>query len=94
MERMNLTKKEIVAFVAENAGLTKKDADKAVTATFAAIAQGVCEAKLVRMSGVGTLGTVWKEERTGHNPQTGAPMVIPAHKAVKFRVSKDIKANL
>lgn len=94
MDRANLTKKEIVAAVAEKAQLTKKQASFAVDAVFEAVADGVVEGKLVRMSGLGTIGYVEKAERRGHNPRTGEAMLIPAHKAVKFKTSKDVKARL
>ncbi|WP_346353667.1 HU family DNA-binding protein [Azotosporobacter soli] len=86
-----MNKTELVASVAEKAGLTKKDAEKAVNAFFASVEEALAKSDKVQLIGFGTFEVKAREERKGRNPQTGAEIVIPASKNPVFKAGKGLK---
>lgn len=86
-----MTKMDLVAQVAQLAELSKKDAEKAVTATIDAITTALAEGDKVQLIGFGTFEVRERAERKGHNPRTGKEMVIPASKAPAFKAGKGLK---
>ena len=86
-----MTKVELIAAVAANAGLTKKDADKAVSATLDVITETLQKGEKVSLVGFGTFGVRERKERQGRNPQTREPMTIPASKLPAFSAGKALK---
>ena len=86
-----MTKAELIAVVGEKAGLTKKDADKAVSAVLEAITETLANGEKVSLVGFGTFEVKERAERMGHNPQTGDTMVIAASKAPAFKAGKAFK---
>lgn len=86
-----MNKTELVAQVAEIAGLTKKDAEAALNATLDTI-QGALVAKdKVVLTGFGTFEVRSRQARKGHNPRTGASISIPAQKSPAFKAGKVLK---
>jgi DNA-binding protein HU-beta len=85
---------ELIAEVAERAGLTKADAGKAVEALVGTVTDALKQGDEVRISGFGTFGISERGERQGRNPQTGAPITIAASKAAKFTAGKAVKDAL
>lgn len=86
---MNKTK--LISSVAEKTDLTKKDAEKAVNAVFAAIEEALARGEKVQLVGFGTFEVRDRKERTGRNPQTGEEIVIPAAKVPAFKAGKSLK---
>ena len=86
-----MTKVELIAAVAANAGLTKKDAEKAVTATIDVITETLQKGEKVSLVGSGTFEVRERKERQGRNPQTREPMTIPASKLPAFSAGKALK---
>ena len=86
-----MTKVELIAAVAANAGLTKKDAEKAVTATIDVITETLQNGEKVSLVGFGTFEVRERKERQGRNPQTREPMTIPASKLPAFSAGKALK---
>ncbi len=86
-----MTKAELVSRLANRTGLKKVDVEKVVTA-FLEEAKEVLkgEGKLT-LTGFGTFRVVSRAAREGRNPQTGAPIKIPATKVVRFKPGKDLK---
>ena len=82
---------ELVAKVAEKAGLTKKDAEKAVGAFTEAVQEALVEGDKVQLIGFGTFETKDRAARTGRNPQTGKAIEIPASKNPVFKAGKALK---
>ncbi len=83
-----MTKKEIVASVAEKTGVSKKDAEAVLSAAFDEIVAAVAKGDSVQFTGFGTFEPRKREARTGLNPQTKekieiAATVVPAFKAGK-----------
>ena len=86
-----MNKTELVASVAEKAGLTKKDAEKAVGAIFESIQQALVECDKVQMIGFGTFEVKERSARTGRNPRTNETIQIPASKNPVFKAGKALK---
>jgi DNA-binding protein HU-beta len=86
-----VNKTELVANVAEKAGLTKKDAEKAVNALFSSIEEALVKKDKVQMIGFGTFEVKARAARTGRNPQTGDEIKIPASKNPVFKAGKALK---
>jgi DNA-binding protein HU-beta len=86
-----MNKTELIAAVAGEADLTKKDAEKFLSALESVISQALVEDKKVQLVGFMTIDVVARAEREGRNPQTGAPMKIAASKAPRFKVGKKLR---
>ena len=86
-----MTKVELIAAVAEMADLTKKDADKAVSATIQAITEGLKTDGKVQLVGFGTFEVRDRAAREGKNPATGEKIQIAATKVPAFKAGKSLK---
>ena len=86
-----MNKTELVAAIAEEAGITKKDAEKAVKAFTDVVAKSLKKGDKVQLVGFGTFEVVKRAAREGRNPQTGKTMKIKASKAPKFKAGKALK---
>ena len=73
-----MTKGDLIAKVADVAGTTKVDAAKAVDAVADVITKALKKGEKVTWTGFGTYEVRSRAARTGRNPQTGAPLHIPA----------------
>ncbi len=89
-----MNKAELVAAVAENAELTKKDAEKAVKAFIDVVTEELKKGEKVQVVGFGTFEVAERAARKGRNPHTGEPMPIGASKAPKFKAGKALKDAL
>ena len=90
-EGKQLNKTELVASVAEKAGITKKDAEKVINAVFNSIEEALANNDKVQIIGFGTFEVKTREERKGRNPQTGKEITIPASKSPVFKAGKGLK---
>ena len=86
-----MNKTELVAKVAEKAGLTKKDAEKAVNALLSSVQEALVKKDKVQMIGFGTFEVKARAARAGRNPQTGAAIKNPASKNQVFKAGKALK---
>lgn len=86
-----MNKNDLVAAVAEAAGLTKADAAKAVDAVFDTVTVSLKKGKEVRLVGFGTFSVVSRKATTGRNPRTGETIKIAASKQPKFKAGKGLK---
>ena len=82
-----MNKTELVGAIAEQAGLSKASAKKALEATLDAIAGAVKKGDKVALVGFGTFAVVKRAKRNGINPATKKAIVIPAKKVLKFKAS-------
>ena len=80
-EEFNMNKTELVAAMADQAGLSKKDAEKALKAFTDVVAEELKKDGKVQLVGFGTFEVSSRAAREGRNPQSGAPMKIAASKA-------------
>ena len=83
-----MNKAELIAAMAENAGLTKVDAHKALDAFIAATKKELKKGEKITLIGFGTFSVTKRKARTGLNPQTKKAIKIPAKKVVKFKAGK------
>jgi len=86
-----MNKTELVAVVAEKSGLTKKDAERVVSATFETITAQLKAGEKVQISGFGIFEVKKREARVGRNPRTKEAIEIPASKVPAFKASKSLK---
>ncbi len=86
-----MNKVKLVASVAEKAGLSKKDAEKAVAAVLDSIVEAVADGDSVQLIGFGTFAVRARAARTGRNPQTKETITIPASKQPVFKAGKAFK---
>ena len=89
-----MNKTELVAAMAEKAGLSKKDAEAALKAFTETVADELKKGEKVQLVGFGTFEVSERAAREGRNPQTGATMKIAASKAPKFKAGKALKDML
>lgn len=80
-----MNKSEFIASVAEKAGLTKTDAQKAVNAFAEVVAEQLKAGERITLVGFGTFLAVDKPEREGINPRTKKKIKIAARRVAKFK---------
>ena len=86
-----MNKTELIAAVAEKAGLTKKDAERVVNATFETVTATLVKDEKVAVSGFGNFEVKAREARVGRNPRTKETIQIPATKLPAFKAAKALK---
>jgi len=89
-----VNKNDLVAAVAEVAGLSKADANKAVDAVFDGITDALKKGDEVRLVGFGTFAVAERAASEGRNPRTGEKISIPASKQPKFKPGKGLKDSI
>ena len=88
---MPMNKSELIAAVAEKAGIAPKDADAAVGAVFDTIQASMAQGNEVRLVGFGSFGVSHRAASKGRNPSTGAEIDLPARNVAKFTSGKGLK---
>lgn len=86
-----MNKTELINAVAEAAGFSKKDAEAAVNAFTASVADALKKGDKVQLVGFGTFEVRERAAKQGRNPKTGAPMQIAASKLPAFKAGKGLK---
>ena len=86
-----MNKTELVAAIAEQTELSKKDAEKALKAFTDIVADELKKGEKVQLVGFGTFEVSERAAREGRNPQPGETMTIAASKAPKFKAGKALK---
>ena len=89
-----MNKTELIAAVAEKAGLTKKDAERVINATVEAITESLVKGDKVSVSGFGIFEVKTREARVGRNPRTKETIQIPATRLPAFKASKTLKDSV
>ncbi|MBR2309961.1 MAG: HU family DNA-binding protein [Oscillospiraceae bacterium] len=86
-----MNKTELIAAVAEKTGMTKKDAERVIAATFETITASLAKGDKVAVSGFGNFEVKAREARVGRNPRTKETIQIPATKLPAFKAAKALK---
>ena len=86
-----MNKTELVAAVAEQAGLSRKDAEAAVKAFTDVVADALKNGDKIQLVGFGTFEVSERAAREGRNPKTGESRKIEACKTPKFKAGKALK---
>ncbi|EFI24323.1 DNA-binding protein HU-beta [Neisseria sp. oral taxon 014 str. F0314] len=89
-----MNKSELIEAIAQEAGISKAAAAKALDATTNAVTNALKNGDTVTLVGFGTFYVGERAERQGRNPKTGAPLTIAAAKTPKFRAGKALKDAL
>ena len=86
-----MNKAQLVAAIAEQAGMTKKDSEKFLKAFEDVITAELIKGEKIQVVGFGTFEVAERPARTGINPQTKKPIEISASKAPRFKAGKALK---
>lgn len=86
-----MNKQDLISAVADQAGISKADASKAVEAVFDGITGTLKSGGEVRLVGFGTFSVTQRKASTGRNPRTGEAMTIKASTQPKFKAGKGLK---
>ena len=86
-----MNKTELVAAMAEQTNLSKKDAEAALKAFIDVVSEELKKGEKVQLVGFGTFEESERAAREGRNPQTGETMEIKASKTPKFKAGKALK---
>ena len=89
-----MNKAELISAVAEASGVSKKDTEAVIKATFEAIEKAMVNGDKVQVIGFGTFETRERAERVGKNPQTQETVTIPACKVPAFKPGKALKDEI
>ena len=91
---MPMTKTQVVVYLAEEVGVTKKQGAAALDALAALAAKVIKKGEKLALPGFVTVKVQSRKARVGRNPQTGEPIKIPAKKVVKAVPAAALKAIL
>ena len=86
-----MNKAELIAAVAEKAGLSKKDTEAVINATLNTITAALQDEEKVQLVGFGSFEVKQREARVGRNPKTREEIEIPASKVPFFKAGKALK---
>ncbi len=86
-----MNKTELISKIAADAGLSKKDSEKALTAALDAITAALAAGEKVQLVGFGVFDVKERAARVGLNPKTKEAIDIPASKAPQFKAGKALK---
>ena len=89
-----MNKTELIAAIADKAGIAKKDAGKALDAFIASVTDALKAGDKVQLVGFGTFEVKERAARTGINPQTKQQIKIAASKAPAFKAGQAFKAEI
>ena len=89
-----MNKTELIAAVAEKAGISKKDADNSVNAVLDVIVETLASDEKVQLVGFGTFEVRSRSARQGRDPRPNSPITIPASKVPAFKAGKAFKDSV
>ncbi|MCY7291185.1 MAG: HU family DNA-binding protein [Ferruginibacter sp.] len=89
-----MNKAELIAKIAEDAGITKTQANLTVDAFVDAVTKTLKKGDKVTLVGFGTFSVSKRAARNGRNPQTGAVIKIKAKKVAKFKAGKELSSKI
>jgi DNA-binding protein HU-beta len=91
MEGFGVNKSELIGAVAQKAGLTKKDTEKAINSFIEVVQEALAGGDTVAILGFGTFLARERSAREGRNPRTGEPIQIPAARVPVFRPGRGLR---
>ncbi len=89
-----MNKNELIAEVANTAGMSKTDAGRALDGVFDSISASLKKGDEVRLVGFGTFSVANRRASQGRNPRTGEPITIKASIQPKFKAGKALKESV
>ncbi len=89
-----MNKAELITKIADDAGITKTQANASVDSLIEAVTKTLKSGGKVTLVGFGTFSVSKRAARNGRNPQTGAVIKIKAKKVAKFKAGKELSAKI
>lgn len=89
-----MNKSELVAAMAEKAGMPRKEAETMLNAFIESVTEALKSGDKVQLTGFGAFEVKERAARKGHNPATGEEIDIPASKAPVFKAGKALKDEI
>ncbi|MEJ5349268.1 MAG: HU family DNA-binding protein [Desulfosoma sp.] len=89
-----MTKADLISRMADESGITKAAAEKALNSFVAAVADSLAKGEKVTLVGFGTFSVAERAQREGRNPRTGETITIAASKTIKFKAGSKLKEAL
>lgn len=86
-----MNKIELITAIAEKSGMTKKDAEKALSAVVETLTEALAKGEKVTLAGFGSFETKTREARIGRNPKTKEAIEIPATTVPSFKAGTALK---
>jgi DNA-binding protein HU-beta len=93
-KKLIMNKAELIAKIADDAGITKTQANASVDSFVEAVTKTLKSGNKVTLVGFGTFSVSKRAARNGRNPQTGAVIKIKAKKVAKFKAGKELSAKI
>src|SRR5690242_21315796 len=94
LKHHTMNKAELIAKIADDAGVTKTQANASLDSFVEAVTKTLKGGGKVTLVGFGTFSVSKRSARNGRNPQTGAVIKIKAKKVAKFKAGKELSAKL
>lgn len=94
LKKRIMNKAELIAKIAEDAGITKTQANATLDSFIDAVQKSLKKGDKVTLVGFGTFSVSKRAARNGRNPQTGAVIKIKAKKVAKFKAGKELSAKI
>lgn len=89
-----MNKAELISKIAEDAGITKAQANECLDSFIEAVTKTLKGGGKVTLVGFGTFSVTKRAARNGRNPQTGAVIKIKAKKVAKFKAGKELTSKI
>jgi DNA-binding protein HU-beta len=89
-----MNKAELIAHIADEAGITKTQANTALDSFVDAVTKTLKKGDKVTLVGFGTFSVSKRAARNGRNPQTGEVIKIKARKVARFKAGKDLSGKI
>ena len=89
-----MNKSELITLAAQNAGMTRKDAERVINAAIDAMTAALVSGDTVQLSGFGRFAVKDREARIGRNPHTKETVELPATQVPVFKASKALRDNV
>jgi DNA-binding protein HU-beta len=89
-----MNKSDLITKIADDAGITKTQANSALDAFTEAVAKTLKKGDKVTLVGFGTFSVTKRAARNGRNPKTGAAIKIKAKKVAKFKAGKELSGRI
>jgi DNA-binding protein HU-beta len=89
-----MNKGELIGKIAKDAKISKAQASNALNSAIDSVVSSLKKGGKVTLIGFGTFSVSSRKARTGRNPQTGAPLTIPAKRVAKFAAGAKLKQTL
>ncbi len=89
-----MNKAELIAKIADDAGITKTQANATIDSFVEAVTKTLKKGDKVTLVGFGTFSVSKRAARNGRNPQTGAVIKIKAKKVAKFKAGKGLSEKI